>query len=193
MSNYVWVLLAAFLIPVQLYAKVVVFWQPGFPTVSSQPIDRAILDKALEGIDATFADEAALSIPETLKDAELLVLPYGSAVPTGSWKSIERYLNAGGNLLVIGGQPLRVPVSLVDRQYTAAQPQDTYSRTIGFRHTYEVPVAKDTAFHWKSGYTWLPAITIHAQHFFSEEGRLDGLGLHGRLHRSTRRSPHHLC
>jgi hypothetical protein len=176
MSNYVWVLLAAFLIPVQLYAKVVVFWQPGFPTVSSQPIDRAILDKALEGIDATFADEAALSIPETLKDAELLVLPYGSAVPTGSWKSIERYLNAGGNLLVIGGQPLRVPVSLVDRQYTAAQPQDTYSRTIGFRHTYEVPVAKDTAFHWKSGYTWLPAITIHAQHFFSEEGRLDGLG-----------------
>jgi len=47
--------------------------------------------------------------------------------------------------------------------------------TIGFRNL-RVPVAKDTAFHWKSGYTWLPAITIHAQHFFSEEGRLDGLG-----------------
>jgi len=176
MRIYAWVLFAACWIPVQLHAKVVVFWQPGFPTVSSQAIDRGILDKALEGMDATFADESTLSVPDTLANADLLVLPYGSAVPTDSWKSIESYLNAGGNLLVIGGQPLRVPVSRVDSRYTAAQPQDTYSRALGFRHTYEVPVANVATFHWKSGYTWLPAITIHAQHFFTVEGRLDGLG-----------------
>jgi len=176
MRKAVWVLFAALLMPAQLHAKVVVFWQPGFPTIASQPIDRAVLEKAFEGMDATFANEAALSVPETLANAELLILPYGSAVPTGSWKSIEHYLSAGGNLLVIGGQPLRVPVSLADQRYTAAQPQDTYSRVIGFRHTYEVPVANDATFHWKSGYSWLPAITIHAQHFFSVEGRLDGLG-----------------
>ena len=176
MIKSLWFFFFVFWIPVPLSAKVVVFWQPGFPTVSSQPIDRASLDKALEGMDANFADETALSLPDTLRDAELLVLPYGSAVPTGSWKSIERYLNAGGNLLVIGGQPLRVPVSLVEQQYTAAQPQDSYSRAIGFRHTYEVPVANGADFHWKSGYSWMPKLAIRARHFFAVEGRLDGLG-----------------
>jgi hypothetical protein len=160
----------------QLQAKVVVFWQPGFPTVASQPIDRASLDKALEGLESVFADEASLPAPETLLNADLLVLPYGSAVPVEAWKSIERYLDAGGNLLVVGGQPLRVPVSLVNLQYVAGQPQDTYARMLGFRHTYEVPVAKGAAFHWRFGYSWLPTLEVRAQRFFAVEGRLDGLG-----------------
>ncbi len=59
--------------------------------------------------------------------------------------------------------------------YSAATPQDTYSRAIGFRHTYEVPVAKDATFQWRHGYDWLTALEIHAQRFFVVEGRLDGL------------------
>ncbi|HXR39124.1 MAG TPA: alpha-amylase family protein, partial [Terracidiphilus sp.] len=74
------------------------------------------------------------------------------------------------------GQPLRVPVSLVNGQYVAAAPQDTYSRVLGFRHTYEVPVARDAAFQWRAGYAWLPSLKIHAQHFFAVEGHLNGLG-----------------
>jgi hypothetical protein len=176
MRGCLWFLLAVSLLPLQLEAKVVVFWQPGFPTVASQPIDRASLDKALTGLEPTFADEATLAAPETLSNADLLVLPYGSAIPVEAWKSIERYLDAGGNLLVIGGQPLRAPVSLVNQQYVAALPQDTYSRALGFRHTYEVPVAKDATFHWRQGYSWLPALEVRARRFFVVEGRLNGLG-----------------
>jgi hypothetical protein len=176
MRGCLWFLLAVSLLPLQLEAKVVVFWQPGFPTVASQPIDRASLDKALTGLEPTFADEATLAAPETLSNADLLVLPYGSAIPVEAWKSIESYLDAGGNLLVIGGQPLRVPVSLVNQQYVAALPQDTYSRELGFRHTYEAPVAKDATFHWRQGYSWLPALEIRARRFFVVEGHLNGLG-----------------
>jgi hypothetical protein len=176
MRGRLWILFAVSLVPLQLQAKVVVLWQPGFPTVASQPIDRASLDKALTGLEPVFEDEATLAAPETLSNADLLVLPYGSAVPVEAWRSIERYLDAGGNLLVIGGQPLRVPVSLVNHQYVAALPQDTYSRALGFRHTYEVPVAKSAAFHWRDGYSWLPALDIRAQRFFAVEGLLDGLG-----------------
>jgi hypothetical protein len=65
----------------------------------------------------------ALAAPDdALANVDLLVLPYGSAFPVEAWKSIERYLDGGGNLLVIGGQPLRVPVNLVNGQYVAATP-----------------------------------------------------------------------
>jgi hypothetical protein len=176
MRRCLWIFFAVSLVSLQLHAKVVVFWEAGFPTEGSQPIDRANLGKALEGLEPVFADEASLSALDTLSSADLLVLPYGSAVPVEAWKSIERYLDGGGNLLVIGGQPLRVPVRLVNQQYVAGSPQDTYSRALGFRHTYEVPVAHDAAFHWKPGYSWLPSIEIRAQRFFAMEGRLNGLG-----------------
>ena len=176
MRKYLWFLLAVSLASLQLQAKVVVLWQPGFPTVASQPIDRASLEKALSNLDPVFEDVASLAAPESLSNVELLVLPYGSALPVDAWKSIDRYLDAGGNLLVIGGQPLRVPVTLVNQQYVAAAPQDTYSRVLGFRHTYEVPVAKDAAFHWRYGFSWMPELEIRAQRFFAVEGLLDGLG-----------------
>jgi hypothetical protein len=176
MRKALWIFFAASFVPLQLQAKVVIFWQPGFPTVASQPVDRATLDKALLGLEPVFADEAGLAAPETLSNADLLVLPYGSAVPVAAWKSMERYINAGGNLLVIGGQPLRVPVSLVKGEYVAGSPQDTYSRALGFRHTYEVPVTRDAAFHWRTGYSWLPALAVRAQQFFAVEGHLNGLG-----------------
>jgi hypothetical protein len=111
--------------PSQLQAKVVVFWQPGFPTVASKPVDRASLDKALLGQEPVFVDEVSLAALETLANTDLLVLPYGSAVPVEAWRHITRYLDEGGNLLVIGGQPLRVPVTLVNGQYIAGSPQDT--------------------------------------------------------------------
>jgi len=131
------VLVAVSLVTLRVQAKVVVFWQPGFPTVASQPIEKAMLDKALKGLQPVFADEAALGASETLANCELLP-PYGSAVPVESWKSMERYLDGGGNLLVIGGQPLHVPVSLVNGKFVPANRQDTYARELGFRHTYEV-------------------------------------------------------
>src|ERR1700723_4046472 len=109
MRRCLWIFFAASLVSLQLHAKVVVFWEAGFPTEGSQPIDRQNLGKALEGLEPVFADEASLSALDTLSNADLLVLPYGSAVPVEAGKSIEHYLNGGGNLLVIGGKPLRGP------------------------------------------------------------------------------------
>ena len=176
MRKSIVILLALLSLPIALHARVVVFWQPGFPTVASQPLDRPTLEQALAGLDPVFADESALDRPDTLRAAELLVLPYGSAVPVQSWKTIDAYLNAGGNLLILGGQPLRVPVTRKSGQYIAGVPQDTWSRTLGFRHTYEVPVPAGAAFHWRSGYTWLPTIKVQAQTYFTVEGRMNGLG-----------------
>jgi hypothetical protein len=157
-------------------AKVVIFWQDGFPTVASQPIARETLVKALEGKEPLFVNLEDLKSPGILAGAELVVLPYGSAVPVDAWPQIRDYLQEGGNLLILGGQPLRVPVALVGGKFVQARPQDTYSRELDFRHSYEVPAPGDARFEWRFGYSFLPAPVIRAQRFFAVEGHLDGLG-----------------
>jgi hypothetical protein len=59
-------------------AKVVVFWQEGFPTVASQPISRAALEQALAGEDPVFLNVEGLHDPSALANVDLLVLPSAS-------------------------------------------------------------------------------------------------------------------
>ncbi len=157
-------------------AKVVVFFQPGFPAIEGEPPSRATLEKALDGMAPVFVDLQALKNSSSLSDAELLVLPYGSAVPTDAWPSIHAFVEHGGSLLVLGGQPLRVPVTQSQGKFQASAPQDTYSRELDFRHTYELPSQAGTKFAWKLGYAFAHTPEIHGGKFFAVEGHLDGLG-----------------
>jgi hypothetical protein len=176
MRSFCLALLLALASTAPLSAKVVIFWQPGFPTVSSQPITRRALTQALAGDAPVFAGVHALGDPSTLAGADLLVLPYGSAFPVDAWSAIQRYLQNGGDLLVLGGQPFRVPVAENQGAFQTARPQDAYSRALGFPHTYEVPVGTGAEFAWRQGYTFLGPVTIHASRFFTVEGHLDGVG-----------------
>ncbi len=120
-------------------ARVVVFWQEGFPTVASQPVTRVALEKSLDGMEPVFAGLDTLKSLAALEKAELLIMPYGSAVPADAWSAILAYLRSGGNVLVIGGQPFRVPVTTEGGIFHQQRPQDVYSRELGIWHTYEAP------------------------------------------------------
>jgi Beta-galactosidase len=159
-----------------LSAKVVVFWQEGFPTVDSQPISRATLERALGPEDAVFLGIEGLQDPSALANADLLVLPYGSAFPTAGWSAIFGYLEGGGNLLTLGGQPFRVPVTGSSGSFQQLRPQDTYSIEVGIRHNYEIPVAATAKFAWKDGYHFLASTAIQGHRFFALEGQFTGLG-----------------
>ncbi len=157
-----------------LAAKVVVFWQDGFPSVASQPVSREALTQTLDA--PVFAGIEALRDPATLSDTDLLVLPYGSAFPAEDWNAIRGYLRGGGNLLVLGGQPFRVPVAVAGGKFVQSPAQDTYSRELDLRHTYELPPLGATKFAWKPGYSFLPTPAVRARRFFALQGGLDGLG-----------------
>ena len=166
----------ALLLALPAFAKVVVFWQPGFPTVASQPVSHDALVKALDGMDPVFAALDALKDPATLNGADLLLLPYGSAFPTEAWSGIQAYLRAGGNILVLGGQAFRVPVTGANGRFTQAPPQDAYARDMGIQHTYEAPPQDNVRFAWRAEYAFLRPLAIRARRFFVLEGRLSGLG-----------------
>ncbi len=91
------------LAPTALSAKTVVFWQPGFPVADSAAPDESALHSAFA--DAEFADASRLSSALEASDTDLLVLPYGSAWPEADWDPIIKYLDRGGNLIVLGGKP----------------------------------------------------------------------------------------
>jgi len=82
-------------------AKVVVFFEPGFPAADSAAPTEAALHAGFPG--ATFASASQLAA--ALADADLLVMPYGSAWPEAQWLPILEYLDRGRNLLVLGGKP----------------------------------------------------------------------------------------
>jgi hypothetical protein len=81
----------------------VVFQEDGFPIADSVAVPVAALGRGLSA--ARTVDAAQLS--EALADAktELLVLPYGSVYPEAAWPSILRFLERGGDLIVLGGKP----------------------------------------------------------------------------------------
>jgi hypothetical protein len=157
-------------------AKVVVFWQPGFPAVASQPVSRDTLTQAFEGMAPLFFGLDRIEDPAALAGADLLVLPYGSAVPADAWRAILTYLRNGGNLLVLGGQPLRVPVTRVDDKFVEGRPQESYARDLNLQYTYEVPTPQGARFAWRAGYSFLPTLVVRARRFFTVEGGVRGLG-----------------
>ena len=90
-------------LPAGLFAKTVIFWQPGFPSADSPAPSEPALRSAFSV--AEFADTAHLGDALGASDADLFVLPYGSAWPEADWDAILRYLDRGGNLIVLGGRP----------------------------------------------------------------------------------------
>lgn len=155
----------------------VVFWHDGFPTIDSEPLRQTDLLRAL-GSNLKFLDLSQLRSSSALKDVALLVLPYGSALPKAAWPQIQHFLAAGGNLLLLGGEPFRVPVAGdTSGAFVAEQPQDSYSRALGLRHSYRVPRSTEKLdFAWRTGYSFFPKLAVHAASVFAQEGRLQGLG-----------------
>ena len=155
--------------------RMVIFYEPGFPTIESEALSHEALVAALPN--ASFASLAQLRSGNALTDASLLVLPYGSAVPAQGFPAIQSFLHSGGNLLIIGGQPLRVPVAGdSSANFHTLAAQDSYSREMGILHSYAAPERDGpNHFAWRPGYEFLPALKLQPKTVFVEEGHLNGL------------------
>jgi len=83
-------------------AQLVTFDEPGFPVVD------AAAPPAIAGA-TTAATSAALAA--ALGPEAVLVWRHGSAFPADAWPAILRFLEAGGSMLYLGGEPFTRPVT----------------------------------------------------------------------------------
>ena len=171
--------------------NVVVFHEDGFPAADSAIPTRAALSAALPG--AQFANSAELNARLGSPDTRVLVLPYASAFPEGSWPAIKSYLDRGGNLVVIGGRPFTRAAYKTDSgwkmrnysvRFTRALFITDYQDTAGSQAHEFVPnedlAAAVPAFAWKSAYS--PIIRLSVVDLYKRQGstgsidaRLDAL------------------
>ncbi len=162
-------------------AKTVVFWQEGFPAVDTAAPARRAMEQALAvgdaaGQEVVFADVEELGRAGTLDGTDLLVLPYGSAFPEPDWAAIHRYLESGGNLLVLGGRPFGVTVAARAGAFEIREAAGAYERRMGIRNSYPLPAVPNGEFTWREGYGQFPALKLKPARCFALEGRLSGLG-----------------
>ena len=91
------------------FGGTVVFFEKDFPSAENSAITRSALESALASLHPRFIGLADLRKENALGEGDLLVLPYGSAFPADAWEAIHRHLDQG-DLLILGGRPLFVPV-----------------------------------------------------------------------------------
>jgi hypothetical protein len=87
----------------QVFSNVVVFSETGFPSADSSAPSQSQLKSTLPG--AAFVSLEQLKPALAASSTKLLVLANGSAFPETEWSDVYSYLQRGGNLLVLGGQP----------------------------------------------------------------------------------------
>jgi hypothetical protein len=137
-----------------LTAAIVVFQEPGFPAIESQAPERLSLVESLAGLDVRFVGLEALASGEALSDADLLVLPYGSAFPADAWPALRGYLEGGGNLLNLGGRALWTPVFRGPEGFREGESGGRYWRAIAAVDAVEVPQRDFAAFEWDPVYAF---------------------------------------
>ena len=137
-----------------------------------------------------FFDLKALQAPGALAHTELLVLPYGSAVPADAWKAIEAYLQHGGNLLVLGGQPLHVPVTQEDDVSFRAVHRIPMRGT-GFASHLRSARAAGRSFRLEAGLRLCHDSEGAGREVLHRGGSSQRTWLYGRRHRIAGSSPRH--
>ncbi|MCL4523618.1 MAG: hypothetical protein M1453_00120 [Acidobacteria bacterium] len=143
---------------------VVVFWEDGFPAADMAAPVRAELAAVPNSF---FASSEQLSDALARAETRLLVLPFGSTFPEEQWPAIFAFLERGGNLSVLGGQPftrpayreekiwkLRAPTLAFAQKLFINEYQSTPgSRGLQFQPNKDVPQMNLPAFDWARAFS----------------------------------------
>lgn len=110
--------------------NIAIFREEGFPSIGTPgSLTPEWLYDFLSGRFAvTYLDLSELSDGKYLNpdNFELLILPYGEAIPRKAFPSIKEYLLEGGGLLHIAGRPFWVAVEKVDGKWQELDTEDPY-------------------------------------------------------------------
>lgn len=164
-------------------ARTVVFYEDGFPSADTSAAPLPALKRAFASADFVSASD----LPSALSDAktDLLVMPYGSSYPEDAWPAILRYLDRGGNLIVLGGRPFTRAAFKTDSNWRLRAPSvaeslelfiDDYQQTPGSKGLTFEPNLDVTPqlpqFSWKRGFS--PVIRLSVVDLYREGGATGG-------------------
>ena len=77
---------------VPVFGKTIVFFEKTFPVIENSVISRTSLERAFATLDPRFVSLSDQQKNDVLAEGDLLVMPYGSALPADAWETIQRHL-----------------------------------------------------------------------------------------------------
>jgi hypothetical protein len=160
------------------FGGTVVFFEKDFPSAENSAITRSALESALASLHPRFIGLADLRKENALGEGDLLVLPYGSAFPADAWEAIHRHLDQG-DLLILGGRPLFVPVYRDSSGWRVDPPSNAYARSVGIEHAYAVPQHGPWTLQWDEDAPFFQGSVLTPRRVFvnaGHGGRYRGLG-----------------
>jgi hypothetical protein len=139
--------------------RALVFWEDGFRAADTAAPARAQIAAMLPEAAMVAADGLANALDSA--DTRLLVLPFGSAFPEDAWPAIHRFLERGGNLLVLGGRPFTRAAYKDSQGWHLREPQQAFARTLFLNDYQETPGSAQLAFTANEDFSFLrlPAFT----------------------------------
>jgi len=166
-------------------AAVVVFWEEGFAPADTAAPSRAELSALLPGAKFVSSDglPAALAHPVP----RLLVLAFGSAFPEEPWLAIRSYLEAGGNLLVLGGKPFARPAYRDGNRWKLRTERLAFAKKLLINEFQETPGSDGLEFQvnpeveplelekfpWRRGYSL--TVRLSDEDLYPRQGSFGGL------------------
>ncbi len=152
--------------------------EPGFPVADSTLVSDEALERGLTDARRVSAAELAAALAD--ERTNLLVLPYGSAYPEAAWPAILRYLDRGGDLIVLGGKPFTRAAFQTGSGWQLRAPSVAASLEL-FIHDYQQTPGSDAlqfdpnqdvqpelpAFRWKEAFS--PVIRLSVLPMFPQE------------------------
>jgi len=167
-----------FAVTLQALGETIIFYEKDFPTIDNGTIIRSTLEKSLASLNPRFVGIEELKKEKTLSDNDLLILPYGSAFPADAWKTIQSHLERG-DLLIIGGKPLNVPVYRDNNKWKIEKPQNTFSRSLGIIESYAAPKNAQWSLQWDDDSPFFAVKKLNPKTVFVNSGfgnRYRGIG-----------------
>jgi hypothetical protein len=132
------------LLTAQSLSHAVVLSEPRFPTADSITPPPGALEAALPG--ALFASAAQLGQQLADPSIKLLVLPYGSAFPEDAWEPILKFLQRGGNLIVLGGRPFTRAAYRDGSEWKLREYSVRFARSLGIDQYQDTPASDGLEF-----------------------------------------------
>jgi len=165
--------------PAKAKFAVVVFWEDGFPAVDTAQPSRAQLLALLPA--AGFTPLPQLGDALRADEARLLVMPFGSAFPEAAWPDISRFLQRGGNLLVLGGRPFTRAAYQDNNAWHLRAPDQAFARSLFLNYYAETPGSSGLKFVTNSQSLFVRVPEFSWQRGWSLTARLSEEGLYPRL------------
>ena len=157
---------------------IVVFWEEGFPAADTAAPSRAELVSVLPN--ARYASARELGEALGREESRLLVLPFGSAFPEESWEAIEAFLERGGNLLVLSGQPFTRPAYREDNIWRLRPPSLAFAKRLFINEYHLTPGSQGLQFQVNENFAFLNLPVFEWKRAFSLIIRLSDEDLYPR-------------